>query len=584
MTIRAHLLLLAFAAVALVHYERETQRIGAVDQARAMIIAVDAELRGTIATLNALAASRALAADDLRSFHAAAGKVLATQPAWLSVTLAQKDGREAVNLAVAPEAVLGAAADAESIQRVFATSQPVVGDVMVDKLLGTAGVPVHVPVIREGKTVYVLTAIVRPEVFRGLIIQQSLPQGWICGIVDRNMRFVVRVPAVAAGSLASEAFRAASSRRPEGWYRGLTIEGFETFTAHTTSPFSGWSIGLGIPISSVEAAARRSAWLLTLGATISVGLAFAFTIAIGRRIANPIRSLATAAQSLGRGGDARIEEPERVREISAVAAALQAAAVAVRERQDLLEREKEALQASDAAKDEFLAMLSHELRNPLAALTSAAHILKIVDPNHPAASRARTVIERQTGQMTRLIEDLLDVSRITMGKASLERQRLDLAEAVSRVIDTWRTAGRISRHQLEVRASPVWINADRGRIDQILSNLLDNAIKFTPEGGKITVTVKHENGAAVLQLADEGEGIPEELLGRVFELFVQGPRGIDRGKGGMGIGLALVKRLTEMHGGTVSVLSDGHGKGSTFTVRFRAGEVREALIDAKPRA
>jgi signal transduction histidine kinase/ActR/RegA family two-component response regulator len=593
MTIRSHLLLLAlaafvpvlafgvFASLALIDYERETQRVGAVDQARAMMTAIDAELRGSVATLQALAASRALAQDDLVNFHASATRVLATQPAWMNVVLAGADGQQLLNLATAPGTALGEVPDPASLERVVATLQPAVGELILDQLRGAPGVPVRVPVIREGRAAYVLTAIVRPDAFREIIVQQHLPPGWISGVVDRNLRFVARIPAVPAGAPASEHFRAAAARKTEGWYRGLTVEGTDTFTAHTTSPFSGWTIGLAIPTRSVETIARRSAMLMAIGALLSIGVAFAATLAIGRRIATPIRSLATAARSLGSGGDVRIENPERVREMSAVASALQEAAAAVRERQRLLEREKAALQAADTAKNEFLAMLSHELRNPLAALSSSSHLLNVLEPGHPSAVQARGVVERQTRHMTRLIEDLLDVGRITMGKASLERQRLDLGEAVSRVVDGWRGSGRLSSHRVEVATSPVFVLADRERLDQIVSNLLDNAVKFTPPGGRIAVTVGRANGSALIKVADDGEGISEDLIGRVFDLFVQGPHGIDRGKGGMGIGLALVKRLTEMHGGNVTASSQGPGKGATFTVAFPADESRE--VQARPR-
>jgi CheY-like chemotaxis protein len=223
-------------------------------------------------------------------------------------------------------------------------------------------------------------------------------------------------------------------------------------------------------------------------------------------------------------------------------------------------------------KNEFLAMLSHELRNPLAAMSSAANLLTVTDPQGAQAGRARDVIERQTKHMRRLIEDLLDVSRITMGKASLTRIPLDLAETVRRVVESWRTGGRLGTRRLDLSASPVWVDGDAERLEQIVSNLLDNAIKFSPPGAKVTVTVKQEGDAAVLVVSDDGEGIAPDLIGRVFDLFVQGERGIDRGKGGMGIGLALVKMLAGMHGGTAAAASAGPGQGATFTVRLPAVE------------
>ena len=590
MSIRSHLLLLALAAVlpvlafgvfvsvALVRYERETQRIGTVDQARAMMTAVDAQLRGSIAALQALASSRSLSEDDLSTFGVTARRVLSTQPTWLDISLARPGAEKVLDLNARSGAGLGKVRESTSFEHALQTLQPQVGDVVIESLPGETGVPVRVPVVRDGKPIYVVTATVRADAFRDIIVAQHLPPRWICGLIDRQFNIVARIPAVPIGSKASPQFIEATKGSPEGWYRGLTIEKTDTFTAHTTSQFSGWTMGLAIPTSVVEMNAYRSAWLMGLGAILSISLALGASIFAGRRIATPIRSLAIGARSLETGEEVNLEDPESVQEVSAVAAALKDAAVAVRERERLLQSEKKMLEDADNAKDEFLAMLSHELRNPLAALSSAAYLLKTADPDHPAATRARAVIERQTTHMTRLVEDLLDVSRITMGKASLTTARLDLGEAVSRVVEIWRGSGRLSKRTLDFAAAPAWIKGDRERLEQIVSNLLDNAVKFTPDGGKINVSVRRDGSNALLRVADEGEGIPAELLEHVFELFVQGPRGIDRGKGGMGIGLALVKRLTEMHGGTVSAASPGRGKGTTFTIELPLEELQPGAV------
>ncbi len=291
----------------------------------------------------------------------------------------------------------------------------------------------------------------------------------------------------------------------------------------------------------------------------------------------PIAGLVQAADAAGRG--APVEFPTRtpIAEIDSLAAALERAALAMREKQELAEREKRALQAADRAKDEFLAMLSHELRNPLAALTAAAHVLKLAPPTEAAAIKARAVVERQTKHMARLIGDLLDISRVAMGKVALQRERFNLREGVVNLLNVWRASGRLERHRLATDLKPAWVDADRARIEQVLSNLLDNAVKFTPAGKTLSVTLALEDEWAVLRVSDEGEGLAPESADRMFDLFVQGERGLDRAAGGLGVGLALVKRLTEMHGGSVSATSAGPGRGATFTVRLPA-------VDAPPRA
>ena len=247
---------------------------------------------------------------------------------------------------------------------------------------------------------------------------------------------------------------------------------------------------------------------------------------------------------------------------------------------DITERKRAELARKDAdrAKDEFLAMLSHELRNPLAALTSSAHVLKVVPPSSADAIKARGVVERQTRHMTRLISDLLDINRVALGKLSLQRERFNAAEAVLGVINVWRATGRLAAHMVSPSLQPVWVEGDRVRIEQIASNLLDNAIKFTPAGKKITVSLRREDGEAVLRVADEGIGLAPENCSRIFDLFVQGEFS-PRAGGGLGIGLALVKRLAELHGGSVSAASEGRGRGIEFTVRLPA--IDQPAVQAK---
>jgi two-component system CheB/CheR fusion protein len=234
------------------------------------------------------------------------------------------------------------------------------------------------------------------------------------------------------------------------------------------------------------------------------------------------------------------------------------------ERARLLETE----QAASRAKDEFLAMLAHELRNPLAAITSSIAILDRIGAQDDMAVRSRAIIRRQTDHLTRMMEDLLDVARVTMGKIVLALQPLDLGAAVERGVGLLTSAGRLEHHRVEVRTEPVWIAGDPVRIEQVILNLVGNAAKYTPAGGGIRITVQAEGEAAVLTVADTGIGIAPELLPRIFELFTQGERGLERAQGGLGIGLTLVKRLVEQHGGEVTAVSEGVGRGARFVVRL----------------
>jgi PAS domain S-box-containing protein len=233
-------------------------------------------------------------------------------------------------------------------------------------------------------------------------------------------------------------------------------------------------------------------------------------------------------------------------------------------------RAEETLRAADRAKDEFLAMLGHELRNPLGALASAVRILDHPERSANHMAHARAIVDRQIDRLSHLVDDLVDASRVTSAKMRLSRRPLDLSQVVEETIEVLRTRGMLERHQLTFNGSPAWIDADETRIEQIVTNLIGNALKFTPPGGAITVTTRSEGQRALLAVKDTGVGIPADVLPTIFDLFVQGERSLDRSQGGLGIGLTLVRRLVELHGGTVRASSDGAGMGSTFTVLLPA--------------
>ncbi len=220
-------------------------------------------------------------------------------------------------------------------------------------------------------------------------------------------------------------------------------------------------------------------------------------------------------------------------------------------------------------KDEFLAMLGHELRNPLAPIANAVQLLRLQKNEDKLQSQARTIIERQVGQLTRLVDDLLEVSRITSGKINLQQERVALNGIVECAVETTRPLIDKRRHELTRSPSPqpVWLYADAARLEQVVVNLLNNAAKYTADGGRISVAVQQEGNEAVLRVRDTGVGIAPELLPHIFDLFTQAERSLDRSQGGLGIGLCLVQRLVEMHGGRVEAFST-LGQGSEFVVRL----------------
>jgi CheY-like chemotaxis protein len=240
----------------------------------------------------------------------------------------------------------------------------------------------------------------------------------------------------------------------------------------------------------------------------------------------------------------------------------------VRDSEERLRLALDALRDSDQRKDEFLALLGHELRNPLAPISNALQVLKLRGADAAITERARGVMERQLEHMVRLVDDLLDVSRIMSGKVELRRERVDLMTVIARAVETAQPAIDAARHELTLQLSPesLWVDGDIVRLSQVIANLLNNAAKYTNEGGQITLNASREGEEAVLRVSDDGIGIKPELLPRIFDMFFQAERRTTDAQGGLGIGLSLVKGLVELHGGRVEAHSKGPGCGSEFVV------------------
>jgi PAS domain S-box-containing protein len=240
-----------------------------------------------------------------------------------------------------------------------------------------------------------------------------------------------------------------------------------------------------------------------------------------------------------------------------------------RARREEAEALAESLRRADRAKDEFLAMLGHELRNPLGTITNALALLDVAGRDE-RDRQVIAVVRRQTAQLARLVDDLLDMSRLTSGKIRLQLEAVDLRGLARRCAEALEQSGRGAAHRVSVEGTEAHAAGDATRLEQIVNNLLDNALKYTPAGGRVVVRTAAEGGHAIVSVQDTGRGIEPELLPRVFDLFVQEPQSLDRPRGGLGLGLAVVKQLVELHGGTVSAASAGAGRGSEFTVRLPA--------------
>ena len=574
----------------LIEHEKATFREAAAARNRTFLTAVDAQMLGYIGTLRALAASENLDTGDLAGFHAEAQRVLASQADWRNVLLLDVSGQQLLNLRFPYGATLPEESqlDNPSFRQALATGKPSIGNMNAGPVSNALGIAVRLAVLHEGEARYVLEFILEPEALARLLQVQGYRDSWVAALVDRSGVFITRHPELVPGLHVSPDFRAAIQHAREGWFRGLTSERRDTYTAYETSQLTGWTVGVGIPTEELNAVAYKAAAYLFAGTLLSLLVALAFAYWLSRYIAAPIATLADAARRMGREPQpdalAAVRGDPRVREVFEVAFALEDAAALLQERESLRQREQHALLAADRAKDEFLAMLGHELRNPLSSIVASAHVLRLSKPGAAAALQAHDVIERQAQQMARLVEDLLDVSRMAMGKVTLHREKLDLAVLAERVLNTWQQMRRSRAWRTQWDLANVWVLADRVRMEQILLNLLDNAEKFSSGDQRIYVRVACEGSRAVLQVRDEGQGITSEEIPHIFKIFVQGQQSFERPQGGIGLGLTLVERLAEMHGGDVSVFSAGRGQGASFTVRLPVAEAPPAPQVLKPPA
>lgn len=576
------LILLAFATLL---YNAQTQRRQQIQTAentmRSVIAAVDAELRTSLAALDALAASPRLQAHDFTGFYAEARALLERRPSWANIVLSDPTSQHVVNVRLPLGAPLPRSIDPGAVEATVRAGVPGVGNLIWSPVLNMHVFAVRLP-IREGERIpYVLTAVLRPEAVLEIVRRHVLPEGATVAVLDGRRTVVARTRNQAewVGKPPSASLREMLDRG-EKYAVTTTLEGVPVYTVYHRSAETGWSAAIGIPTATVDAPVMRSYKVLggSVLASIVLGLGAAFFT--GRTVTGPMRKLERAAASVARGEAPMLPETD-LPEIRQAMLALLAAHI---ERDKLLHSERQArlleqnarlaAELANKTKDEFLAMLGHELRNPLAAISTAAQLLDHAEQSQrkDVEQHAKAIIRRQVRHLSKLTDDLLDAARVMMGKIVLDRRPVDLAQLVGNTVDTLRNTGQLQRHECATELEAVWVNVDPTRIDQVLANLLTNAVKYTPPPGRIEVTVRRERDEAVFSVRDSGLGLEPELLPRIFDLFVQGERGLDRSQGGLGIGLTLVRRIAELHGGHVEARSEGAGKGSEFIVQLPAIE------------
>jgi len=591
--IRTHLVLMAaaimvpvvvFSTIALQQLrdgEREAALRGLQETARATVLTIDRELASSVSALELLARSPYLESGNLPAFYKQAVMLNKRPTSW--TVLLDKNAQQLVNTVRPFGEILSTPLNTGMVQEVMKMQKTMASDLVVEPVTQMPVAVVYVPVPAHDGNRYVLAQIFAVEFFDQTVIQPNTPSNWLVRIVGHDGRLIARNlnSQKLVGLPASNDLMTAAAQQREGLIRHETMDGVSSYDAFTHSEISGWTIAVAAPVQNIEATAGRAVAIAALGLLMALSFAVMMAALLGQRLVQAIAAAADAAAALGRGATPK---PARstVLELDQLHTALvQASAILARsqtarnrvegERERLLQSEYQArVRAEDesTAKDQFLAMLGHELRNPLAAIGGAIALSERHGHATPMAAEARAVIQRQSKHLSHLVDDLLDVSRMVGGKIVLKQQPIDLGAQTRSCLKSLRATGHTAGYQLKINTEPVWINGDPTRLEQTVNNLLGNAFKFTPPGGIVEVTVGSCAEDAVLTVKDSGVGISSELLPHIFEVFVQGAVSLDRAQGGLGIGLALVRQLVSLHGGTVSAQSTGPGQGSTFVVRL----------------
>ncbi len=561
-----------------------------LDLARALSSAVDAELESAITSLQSLARARALEAGDIGAFYELAKRQAQAQPEWLAVQLSDASG----NVLFRTSSPFGTAdhriADPQSLERLYASGRPVVGRT-VRGPSGRAAFPVRVPVEDDEGRQYALTAIIAPSRLLQVVERQEVPGSSVISIIDsagmtaarsRNQDVTVATPPSQSLS------RFMQESGMEGIGETVTLEGEPVTTAYTKASRYGWAIAIGVPRSTLPPILLQGFTAYGLGILLSLAACFGLATALANRIVRAFSGLQAGTAALGAGQPVHVS-PSRVKEIDqmgrALAVAAEQRAIHEEERSRLLESLERALKTQERAleeardasrvKDEFLAVLGHELRNPLSPIVASLDLMDL--RKDPANTRERGVMRRQVAHLKRLVDDLLDVSRITSGKLRIERRPVNLADVVRETTSTL-PAGKV-----EVSApDQVWVDGDESRLVQVLNNLLSNAARFSHDPVKVSLST--HGSRARLVVSDNGIGMPPELLARVFEPFFQAPQQLARVTGGLGLGLAIVRKIVELHRGSVSAHSEGPGRGSSFEVELPLAlePGREAPAEGSP--
>ncbi len=537
-----------------------------LELSRALATAVDAELSSVTTLLQQLSTSDELERADLRSFRLSTRRT-AEQLGWYYVTLSDGEGRILLRTNEPFGASNPVSVEPQSLIRAIETGRPVVSHVIESRLFNSPSFAVRVPVMRGGQVVYVLSAVLPTTRILSVLTRQNIPPGSVTSVFDHTSRRVARVPSSTSTYPSPTLQELLNRGDSQGVGRTLTVEGAEAYAGYSRIPGARWVVAVGMSVAEANEGLHALLRAVAIGLAASLALAVLLAWVLSLRVLEPIHTLKQGALALGRGAPVQLPQLD-IDELDEVALALTAAAS---DRDRAAAQVNNALRTAEEAnrsKDQFLAVLGHELRNPLAPIATAVQLMALKGDDKTV--QERRIIERQLFHVTRLVDDLLDVSRITSGRLTIRHEPVRVANVLSQVVDSIRPS--LEQRALSLELAPdmseAWVAGDEVRLVQIFNNLLINAVKFTPPGGSIRVKATMSEREVQVDVEDTGIGITTAELERVFDLFYQAPQSADRARGGLGLGLPIVKSLVDMHGGSVHASSAGSGQGSCVTVRL----------------
>ena len=558
------LLVLVWGLNHLVEERRVAAESSVLNLSRALATAVDAELRSIATLLDHMGTSDELERADLRAFQLSARRT-AEQLGWRHVTLYDAQGHVLLRTNEPLGAANPVSLEPRSLAQVVEARAPAVTAVVETPRLGSDAFGVRVPVMRGGKLVYVLTAVLPVDRVSTVLTRQSIPSGSVSSVFDQVGHRVARSIRTAS-PFPTPSLKALLDRGDaQGVGRTVTREGTDNYTGYTRLKDWGWVVAVGTSVAQAHEGLAALLRAVALGLAASLALSVLLAWVLSRRVLGPIEALKEGAAALGRGDPVQMP-PLHIVELDDVAVALTAAAA---DRDRAADQTRAALRLAEEAnrsKDQFLAVLGHELRNPLAPIATAVQLMALKGDQRTA--QERRIIQRQLLHVNRLVDDLLDVSRITGGRLAIRREPVRLAHLLAQLVET--IGPSLHQRTLSLELAPAardaWVAGDEVRLVQVFNNLLVNAIKFTGTGGAITISAALADSQVQVAVRDTGIGLAQEDLERIFELFYQAPQSSDRAQGGLGLGLPIVRSLVEMHGGRVSADSAGAGHGSCITV------------------